>query len=290
MTYLLIRPLTPAVFRWGGLSSVLLSGSMYQGYFEAMPLPSTIYGFLKLAYIVNGLGSDAPRFRGPMFYVEGSRGSYLCAYSFTKKGRAMLCPSGESLRLYKVEDRHYIKKIGIALDKGTKGAKENYIYMERDVDLGLIARDILGEGPTRYGVLVEVYDDEAYDKTLKLNNSIGAFGGESRPAKIEVIKDIKVKEGALGLGSVLISPAIVDVVDDNKIVWDKNQATATPVKAETKEGDRECTAVIYRLLSLGFDNGRRLPMALAVMPGVKVDVKGPVGLCTERGWGSVMEF
>ncbi|MGC9113029.1 type III-B CRISPR module-associated Cmr3 family protein, partial [Acidilobus sp.] len=234
MTYLLIRPLAPAVFRWGGLSSVLLSGSMYQGYFEAMPLPSTIYGFLKLAYIVNGLGDDAPHFRGPMFYAEGSGESYLCAYSFTKKGRAMLCSvkgsdgsqagKGQRLRLFGIEDRHYLKKIGIALDKGVKATKEGYIYMEKDVDLGVIARDMLGGSLTRYGILVEVYDDKASE----LNNYIGAFGGESRPARVEVVDDIKVKEGALGLGRVLISPAIVDSADDNKIRWGGSSAGVTP--------------------------------------------------------------
>ena len=45
------------------------------------------------------------------------------------------------------------------------------------------------------------------------------------------------------------------------------------------------------MLSAGFDNGKRLPMFLAIMPTVEVkDNVKRIGMYSEKGWGSVVEI
>ncbi|MCQ4449058.1 MAG: type III-B CRISPR module-associated protein Cmr3 [Sulfolobales archaeon] len=44
--FIIIRPLKPVSFRWGGEFSPTLSGPMNKGVSEPLPLPSTIAGFI----------------------------------------------------------------------------------------------------------------------------------------------------------------------------------------------------------------------------------------------------
>jgi len=49
--------------------------------------------------------------------------------------------------------------------------------------------------------------------------------------------------------------------------------------------------VTYRLISLGFDVNKRLPVRLALMPSVEVlDDKKAIGYSTEKGWGSLVDI
>ena len=300
--YLLIKPLGSVAFRWGGVSSILLSGSVSTGFFEPLPLPSTIYGMLKYAYIINGLGQDAPSFKGPMFYAEGEGKVAVCVSLYPQ---SLYCNVRGEMRIVKIEEDLYERRIGIALNRAAKTVKEGYIYMEKMLDLYALARMIIEEEPKRYGVLVEVNDD-GEEKRKKLNGFIAPFGGESRPAVITVEDDVKWSKVGKRL---LASPAIIDWGNGSQVEWRANQSDKNSVKFKMIEGQlmkitRCCghlrvklegiesiDKVTYRLISLGFDRNRRLPMMLALMPTVEIEGNyDAIGKYTERGWGSIIEL
>lgn len=299
MTKLLITPLGPVVFRWGGLSSILITGSLNMGFVEPLPLPSTIYGFLKFAYISRGLGTEAPSFSGPLLYVRGSdeASEAICVHHYPRKLTCRVSHGKE--RKYvdlEVKEDAVSRKIGIALDYATKTTRPNYIYMEELIDLRYVSQQIInGEEPKEYGVLIDVNDDRA----SKLDGYVGPFGGESRPARVRAV-DVDIGGGSLRL---LASPAIIDGEDISGNCAGYSDAELTrAVKWRPESGGSEGRAcvspydvikgrIVYRLISLGFDQGKRLPMEMALMPGVKVldDLKY-VGRYASKGWGSVINL
>ena len=277
--YLLIRPLGSTAFRWGGVSSILLSGSISTGFFEPLPLPSTIYGLLKYAYIVNGLGQEPPRFRGPVLYAEGGGKTAVCVSLYPQ---SLYCNVDGEARVVKIEEDMYERRIGVALNRVSKTVKEGYIYMEKMLDLHSLASALLEGEPKKYGVLVEVEDKE---KIKKLDGFVAPFGGESRPAVITVEDNVTWKKVGKKL---LASPAIIDDGDEKQVTWRDGQSDKKSVELETVEGT-DNDKVTYRLISLGFEGNKRFPMVLALMP--TVEIKGnydAIGKYTDRGWGSVV--
>jgi len=268
--YLLIRPLGSIVFKWGGYSSILISGSINSGYFEPSPMPSTIYGLLKYAYIVSGIDKDAPKFKGPIFYAKGNDKTALCVHVFPQ---GLKCNIEGKENDIKVEEEDFERRIGIAIDRKTKMTKEGYIYMEKMLDLYKLSRKILKTEPEKYGVLIEVEDERA----KKLNELVAPFGGESRPAKIS-IEEVSFKK----LGKrLLASPAIIDRGDDNSVEWSSEKVK---IRMLTNK-------VTYRLLSLGFEIDKRLQIRLSLMPTVEVLCnKDYIGYFTKKGWGSIIEI
>lgn len=278
--YLLITPISSTIFRWGGVSSILISGSINTGYYEPLPLPSTIYGFLKYTLVINNIIKDndpVPKFRGPLFYVESETEKVLCVHSYPQKLR---CNNDINI---KTDEGWYEHRLGIGLDRKKKITKEGYIYMEKMLNLQLIANKIISKAK-RYGVLIDVSLDEHVKD--KINGFVAPFGGESRPAKIQVIDFDDVGKLIRRNEVLLASPAIVDPRDDDNIVsWDDKK-----VNIEAIEGK-----ITYRVVSLGFERGKRSQMKLGLMPTVKLNVEvnknsifqEGIGYLTDRGWGSV---
>lgn len=275
--YLLIKPLGSVVFKWGGYSSILLGGSMNSGYFEPLPMPSSIYGLLKYAYIITKLGNNEPKFKGPLLYAKSKEKQAICIHVYPQR---LKCNIGGDEKDFKVEEEDFERRIGIAIDRKTKMTKEGYIYMEKMLDLYRLSKRILNEvggkngkspkeEPEKYGILIET-DDE---NVKKLDGLIAPFGGESRPAKISV-EEMNFKKIGKKL---LASPAIIDKGDNNQVEWGNDKVS---ISAER---------ITYRLISLGFDNGRRLEIRLSLMPTVEVS-KDSIGYFTDKGWGSVVEI
>jgi CRISPR-associated protein (Cas_Cmr3). len=279
--YLLITPLGASAFKWGGISSILISGSINSGYFEPLPLPSTIHGFLKYAYIINGLGEDAPSFKGPLFYAKGEKNEVWCVHHYPL---GLICnKNGSFLQFKKVEERYFERRIGIALNRENKLVKERYIYMEKMLDMVNLAKEILNEYPKKFGILIEVNDEKA----VKLDNFVGPFGGESRPAKIKRVEPNIQKIGK----RVLASPAIIDKGDDQSVYWGNESAKIKIIHDSNLQKTFVGQKVTYRLISLGFDVNKRLPVRLALMPSVEVlDDKKAIGYSTEKGWGSLVDI
>jgi CRISPR-associated protein Cmr3 len=287
MMHLLITPLGATAFKWGGVSSILISGSVNTGYFEPLPLPSTIYGFLKYAYIINKLGEDAPIFRGPLFYAKGEKKELVCVHYYPL---GLVCNINGSICSFKIKEEHFEHKIGIALHRDSKLTKEGYIYLEKMLNMVDIAKKILGEYPKQYGILIEVNDENS----KKLDNFVGPFGGESRPAKINLIELNINKIGK----RILASPAIIDKGDDLSVHWGNESAKIKIVSDLIPYSDnlihQRATIgqkITYRLISLGFELNKRLPMKLALMPTVEIlDDEKAIGYFTEKGWGSVVDI
>ncbi len=277
--YFLIKPLGSSAFKWGGVSSILISGAVNTGYYEPVPAPSTIYGFLKYAYIIMGIGSDAPEFSGPYFYAKGKESEAICVHSYPS---GLLCRIQGEMCLFKIKEEQFEHRIGIALDRKQKITKEGYVYMQKMLDLSFISKEILGEEPENYGVMINVLDDSAE----KLKNFVGPFGGESRPAKVYSVEP----EFAGGIKKKLLaSPALINSISDKKAEWKCGHAEIDIFKDEGKKIIIDKISV--RMLSAGFDNGKRLPMFLAIMPTVEVkDNVKRIGMYSEKGWGSVVEI
>jgi len=276
--YLLIKPLGSVVFKWGGYNSVLLGGSMNSGYFEPLPMPSSIYGLLKYAYIITGLGNKEPKFKGPLLYAKNKEKQAICVHVYPLELKCNI--EGEEKNI-KVEEEDFERRIGIAIDRKTKTTKESYIYMEKMLDLYRLSKRILNEGRVKngkspkeevekYGILIET-DDENVNK---LNGVIAPFGGESRPAKISV-EEISFNKKLNK--KLLASPAIIDKGDDNHVEWGSQKASISAKR------------ITYRLISLGFDINKRLEIRLSLMPTVEVS-NDAIGYFTEKGWGSVVEI
>jgi CRISPR-associated protein Cmr3 len=279
--YLLITPIGSSVFKWGGISSILISGSINTGQFEPLPLPSTIYGFLKYTYIVSNIGKDSPIFRGPLLYAKGKEKEAICVHSYPS---GIVCNISGSICKFKIDENHFEHRIGISIDRKNKVTKEGYIYMEKMLDLFKVTKEILNENPIKYGILIEVYDKD--ENIKKLNNFVGPFGGESRPAKVSIIEPNIIKIGK----RFLASPAIVDEGNDKNIKWNNENVEIRIARDSNKKLISE-GKITYRLISLGFETNKRLPMKLAIMPTVEVLTnKNAVGYLNEMGWGSIFEL
>ncbi len=282
--YLLITPLGSAVFKWGGVSSILITGSVNSGYYEPLPLPSTIHGLLKYAYIVNNLGNDAPKFSGPLFYAEGSKKA-ICVHSYPRR---LLCNVDGSEKMVSIGEGEFERRMGIALQREKKTTKEGYIYLEKMIDLRKLAGKVLGEHGEikRYGVLVKVEEDGG-GNVKQLNGFLAPFGGESRIAKIEVLENLDLQKINKKL---LASPAIIDGGDSDHVEVNSEKVEIGEVKPSSANKDPGALKIVYRMLCLGFDGNKRLPMRLALMPTVEVKSQGPIGHFTDKGWGSVFEL
>ncbi|MCY0858880.1 MAG: CRISPR-associated protein Cmr3 [Sulfolobaceae archaeon] len=277
---MLLKPLGPMIFRWGGSTSMLISESVSGGLYEPLPLPSTVYGLLKYALSVNELSVDSLKISGPTFYVKGeSKKTALCYHAYPSK---LLCVSSdEPSKLTKIEisEGEYIKLVGIHLDRRSKQAKEGYIYTYKALDMELVAREVINGSVEESGILVKVN----YDGNLsKIDKFVGPLGGEGRLVKIKVLGEVKelpvYKEK-----KILHSPAIIEKYEDDKVCF-KDQCMK--VKNLVLNGDK--LKLTYRLLSTGFNVNRREPMHLALMPPVEIENNvSSIGMFTEKGFGSV---
>ncbi len=286
--YLLITPIGPTIFRWGGVSSILISGSINTGYYEPLPLPSTIYGFVKYSLIINGIikeneENNEPVIKGPLFYVEGEKETALGVHLYPSK---LICNNKDAFNVININEDFYNHRIGIGLDSGRKITKEGYIYMEKLLDLQSIANKVIRDKVKRYGILVQVSLDDKFEH--KINGFVAPFGGESRLAKIQVIDEDVVDKAIKLHKRLLCSPAIIDEGEDNKIKWN-NHDEVSICAIENK--------ITYRVISLGFERAKRLPMKLALMPTVEVSgvsnnsvFQAGVGYFTSKGWGTVCQI
>ncbi len=295
---ILIEPVGESSFKWGGVSSLLTGGPVNTGYFEPLPLPSTIYGFLKYAYTMKGISDIEPKFKGPAFYARYDDMEAFCVHIYPQ---ALGCNFGDgSLHYLKIEEdaEAYTYITGIALDRKRKTAKEHYIYVTKMLSYEKLARAIhrFAKGEEKsaeiYGVYLEGIDE---DVSQKLQNFVGPFGSESRVAKVKNA-DFNVKKIGLKL---LISPAFVDnnafedSRDSKSVKWERKEVNISTIsKLIDKKNEPVALKITYKMLSLGFDRNRRLKMSLAVMPSLEIlsDINGNIGYYGQKGWGSVMEI
>ena len=315
--YLLIRHVGLSLFRWGGTQSILLSGPLSSGYVEPLPLPSTIYGFLSYIYYnKNGRlpGNNAIKIeQGPIFYSKGKGKEALCVHLYPSK---LICnisniggsPSNGCKKIIPVEGVIY--KIGIALDRKEKKAKDRYIFMNKYIDLRAVAEKIIEEKPEKYGVLVKVSADESIFSFISKYRTF-PFGTDSAPAKVEVydINDINMYSN--GSEVYLASPAIIESQggDAHDRIYDKVKgkryltlpngcivdSEQPDYKGKPSENKINIVRPIFRFLSIGYNyNEKRLDkMMLAIMPGAIVsgNVKK---LCndyySEKGWCSTFRL
>jgi CRISPR-associated protein Cmr3 len=152
-----------------------------------------------------------------------------------------------------------------------------------------------------YGVLVEVSLEDSFKD--KINGFVAPFGGESRLAKIQVLDNEEV-EKAIKLHKLFIaSPAIVDE-NIEKVNEEVKKIVDGKLKdIECKKDNKEIIHAIenkitYRLISLGFDRGKRGQMKLALMPTVEIDCQPKIkkaflfnmGQYGKSGWGAVSQI
>ena len=311
MTYLLITPLDKSYFRWGGITSPLIRGAMGFTTVEPLPMPSTISGFLIVAAYKRGLITDEKKLYetlkealgwklwGPLFYVEGEdSNSISCYHLYPGK---LLCFRGEEKCCLVDREDYGAFRMGIALSRYGKTAREGYIYSTVYADLYSLAYGLLGRRkPKKYGILVNVENEmkEGKDPSA-LNGYVGPLGGESAPAAINVLNDPKLPWKCDF--SALLSPAIIDswekALDEGiiKVKWSdgSSEGEAEIVQKHCLSDDKVLPKEIrptVRVLSMGFQDERRKEYEMVLMPGVSLAYNGKkgIGRLTDLGWGSVL--
>lgn len=283
--FLLIKPLKPISFRWGGEFSPILSGPANKGVSEPLPLPSTIAGFL-YSVIKNGgdrkdvdklslkedLNTINIKLWGPLLYANGKY------YSHSYPGKLIKLDSQwkrvEEVDVYKMKDKvlYIINKIGIGIDFDSKNAKESLLYSQELIKIN-------------GGIVIE--SDQKIEGYYTM-------GGESSIVKVEVFNDIKVpQKGDYGL---VLSPIIFNPIEKIISIEDLYNAEIEGVgklkDITVSKLTGESNLIKIGLIALGYNmayNVRR-PIYPAIMPGsvIKYEKRGNIGLFAERGWGSVL--
>ncbi|QIW22850.1 hypothetical protein EWF20_00870 [Sulfolobus sp. S-194] len=277
ITFLLIKPLKPVSFRWGGEFSPILSGPMNKGISEPLPLPSTIVGFLysitknagnkinvnKLS-LESDLNTVKVKLWGPLLYTKG--GYYAHSYP----GKVIKLNNWkivEELDVVKV--LNVINKIGIGIEGDSKTVKESLLYTQQLIKIK--------EG----GIVVET------DHEVK--EGYYTMGGESSIVKVEVLKDLEIpQKGELGL---VLSPIILKPVNKIVAIEDLYEMEIDGL-GKLKDVMTDNLAIRIGLIGLGFNiaYGVRRPIYPAIMPGsiISYRERSNLGLFRENGWGSVL--
>jgi len=279
-TFIIIKPLKPVSFRWGGEFSPALSGPMNKGVSEPLPLPSTIAGFIYSITHGGGKREDLTKLSlenesvkvklwGPLLYHKGKY------YAHSYPGKLIELDNWE-LKLNedgKVEEIEAIdllgvtNKIGIGIKFDSKSVIDKLLYTQQLVKI---------EG----GIIVEVEQE--------VNEGYYTMGGESSIVKVEPWEFTPPESGDYGL---VISPIILSPIEKVISVDDLYDAK---IEGCGKLGDVIIKGLPVKigLIGLGFNiayNVRR-PIYPAILPGsvLKCDgiKRGNVGEFT--GWGSIL--
>ena len=296
---ILIRPLDPIVFRWGGEYSPILTGPMNKGSSEPLPLPSTIAGFLYWILTdgnttQNNNTQDEPNIQkdyetisskveifGPFFYAKSKDGkengkTCLAIHQFPKKLRVINeeCKlvdykSGEQENIF---EPVYISKIGIGHEISKKRAhtESGLIYTVEYIDYYATAVKKFGiKEVEEYGILVYT--------NAPINEGYYPFGSEGRLVEVKNVQVDITKVKIFGPSIYVLSPIILKAnespsplvisSDINKLVVDMEG------EKEIKAGDFALNFMRISLIGLGFNvryNVKR-PIYLAMMPwGVEI--------------------
>ena len=273
MPFLIIRPLKPLSFRWGGEFSPALSGPMNRGVSEPLPLPSTVTGFLYS--ITKGGGKEV---RGGLSLEEDLRtvGSKVWGpllrvgddyYAHSYPGRLIRVTGwrlGEEVSVGAV--LAVVNRIGIGLRFDTKNAMEHMIYSQQLVKV----RD--------GGIVVEVGVD--------VKEGYYTMGGEGGLVRVEPIHDVRPPDS--GDEGLVLSPVIMAPRDGVRSVEDLYDME---VEGCGRLGDI-AVSVKVGLIGLGFNltHNVRRPIYPAIMPGsrLRCNRRGNIGLFRDYGWGSVL--
>jgi len=287
----LIRPINPAVFRWGGEYSPILTGPMNKGSSEPFPLPSTIAGFLywisqganvetKTRDVTQSEGNpdinedyktiSKVEIFGPFFYAKGTdeMGNDKICLSIHQYPKKLSVINEECKTKEKTFDPVYVSKIGIGHEIAKKQAHtdKGLIYTVEYVDYYATAVESLGLKEVKeYGILVYT--------NAKVEQGFYPFGSEGRVVEVkegeDEIKEVKIFDSNVYILSPIIlkanespSPLIISP-DANNLVVDENNGKKITVS------DLALSTIRLSLIGLGFNvkyNIKR-PIYLAIMPG-----------------------
>jgi len=281
---ILIRPINPVVFRWGGEYSPVLTGPMNKGSSEPFPLPSTIAGFLywiSQEYVdveVKDLNvqkdyetiSKVETF-GAFFYAKGKdenrhEKTCLAIHQYSKK---LAIINEECTTKERTFDPVYVNKIGIGYDISKKQAhtERGLIYTVEYVDYYATAVEKLGlKEVDDYGILVYT--------NIKVEKGFYPFGSEGRVVEVKEVEDIISKVKIFNSRVYVLSPIILNAnesplplvisSDIDNLVVEENNGKKITVR------DFAFSTIRLSLIGLGFNvkyNVKR-PIYLAIMPGV----------------------
>ena len=297
---ILIKPINPILFRWGGEYSPVLTGPMNKGSSEPFPLPSTIAGFLY--WIKKGYStmteeeldmekdyetiSKEVELWGPMFYAKGKdeKGREkvcIAVHDYPKKLRVVNeeCLV-ENTSIYPV----YINKIGIGHDVAKKHAhtEKGLIYTVEYIDYYATANKLGVKEVEDYGILVYT--------NLDVKEGFYPFGSEGRVVEVKRADELDITSLRIPK-SYILSPVILkanesylDLIissDALKLAVDSKEVTLADIADGTLR---------LSLIGIGFNVKHKVkrPIYLALMPGgtVKTD-KLKLGLF-EKIWGSIL--
>ena len=280
MPFIMIKPLKPISFRWGGEFSPALSGPMNRGVSEPLPLPSTIVGFLysitrggggraavgRLS-IEDDLGTVGTRIWGPLLRI-GDR-----YYAHSYPGRLIrlvnwALPADEAEQEVDVDEvLGVVNRIGIGLRMDSKTAMEHMIYSQQLIKI------------TNGGIIVEA--------DVNVKEGYYTMGGEGSIVKVEVVDGVNPPEKGergLVLSPIIMEPAskvssIEDILHNMEV---KGCGRLNDIAVKVKVG----------LIGLGFNITYtvRRPIYPAIMPGsiINCGKRGNVGLFSDKGWGSIL--
>ncbi|MGC9083972.1 MAG: type III-B CRISPR module-associated Cmr3 family protein [Anaerolineae bacterium] len=303
-SWMILRPLGPVSFRWGGVTSPLLRGSMSGAMVSPLPLPSTVEGFLRSSLMRIGVLDrrnvmdpralqDLGISIGPVaLYLRGGGEERFCVNAYGTGGR-LVCgnPDGHPLAFSPPR----ALRIGVALDRGRKSALEGYLYSMEHMDLRprpvLEALRESGWKGDLEDVGIAVSASADGELLRRLVGLVGPLGGEGTPIVVEGVLD----SGPSGKSCLLASPALIDRHDSGKgdalqVEWGSANASLRGYLVEDGGSPTKVRPVL-RLISRGFALDRRLPMSLAAMPGPIVDGGcSPVGHQAGLGWGGVLRM
>jgi len=296
--FIIIKPLKPVSFRWGGEFSPALSGPMNKGVSEPLPLPSTIAGFIYSITHGGGKREDLTQLSlenesvkvklwGPLLYHKGK----YYAHSYPGKlieldnWELKLNEDGKVEEIEAIDLLSVTNKIGIGIRFDSKAVIDKLLYTQQLIKI---------EG----GIIVEVEGE--------VNEGYYTMGGESSIVKVEPLEFTPPESGDYGL---VISPVIlppiekVISVDDLYDVEIKGCGKLSDVIVNDKNDDQDDVTieklpeklpvkihVKIGLIGLGFNiayNVRR-PIYPAILPGsvLKCNKRENVGEFT--GWGSIL--
>ncbi|MGC9117225.1 MAG: hypothetical protein ACP5ID_06505, partial [Conexivisphaera sp.] len=218
-SWILLRPLGPTSFRWGGITSPFLRGSMSGAIVSPLPLPSTLEGFLRSSlFRVGVLKADevadpgalpkiGVRLGPAVLYLRFGEEERFCVNAYGSGGR-LVC-GGSDLEPLPLAPLRSVR-IGVALDRAGKGALEGYLYSMEQVDLrpSSLLRAVRESGwkwsgIDASGIAVRVSMDE--DILRRLAGIVGPLGGEGAPVRVEG----ELGSEPSGNSCALASPALV---------------------------------------------------------------------------------
>ncbi|AWR98117.1 hypothetical protein DFR86_11610 [Acidianus sulfidivorans JP7] len=296
MVYVLIKPLNPVMFRWGGEYSPLLTGPMNKGMSEPLPLPSTIAGFLywinkhySTSTLVNldieedyKTISSVVEIWGPLFYVKGKDKEYFLTHKYPRELYILGLKDESNSAKSKIEPV-YISKIGIGMrmEKKTAHTDKGLIYTAEFVDYYATAKKLVNKKLVNeveeYGILVET--------NINVNPGYYPFGGEGRIVEVKVLDNVNLPKESK---SIVLSPIIMK--GDKKDLILADDVKELDVEDNVKLGNIVDGPVRLALIGLGFNVKAKVkrPIYLAIMPGsiIKSDKKH-LGLFN-KVWGSVL--